>query len=190
MENKKRGIVASTFLIGAVLFLALLVNTNYEKEVNDSFEDTINYKATVCVSKNNELIGCSRNLLYDTGKDSIKHRLLYGGGDNITWISLCNASTGSGVGCGVPVAGATEDFQKLKDCGMANVSGTMTDIGTGNWSIYHTFTSTCDNLEINATKLSNETITIAGTNFSGNNFSLVTLQTDDQLTINWTITVS
>ena len=59
-------------------------------------------------------------------------------------------------------------------------------MGTGNWSIYNEFTSTCDNVVTNVTRLRNTN----GDDFAGNTFTLVTLQTDDLLLINWTLSVS
>jgi len=129
---------------------------------------------------------CSHNQVFNGGLDHIRDYIGQGTSESaFTYISLCNA-TGT-AGCEDPVAAASEKFSGMDTCGMSNASGTYGElVNNGNWSIYKTFTSTCDAVEVNVTRLSNG----EGTNFSGNSFTLVTLQTDDQVTINWTITAS
>ena len=63
------------------------------------------------------------------------------------------------------------------------MSSTQTDIGTGNWSISHTWTSSCDGRIINATGIYNATA--VGKLFAEANFTSVTLNNGDQLTITY-----
>lgn len=157
----------------------------------------LNYKATVCTYKTpwlgdhygeRELIGCSHNQLYTYGQNLTRDALGRGGtvGPVIN-ITLCN-STANGC-CGTPNVAATENFTKYTNCGMdGGTGGTYASFDgyNGNWTVFKTFISSCDNVMINATRLSNH----SGTVFAGNTFALVTLQTNDQLTVNWTISIS
>lgn len=146
----------------------------------------INYQAYVCVSKNGKVIGCDHNTLFNVGAEDIEQIL--GVGVNYSafnYIYLCNATAG----CGTPSAGETEDYNQYSAGGLTGGAGTYSSNGNGNWTISKTFTATADSLETNVTKLGNSTGT-AGTYLAGNSFTLTTLQTNDQLTINWTIWVS
>lgn len=155
-------------------------------ETSSTTSSSLNYEGYVCISKNGELIECSHNLLYSNGKNMTRDYLGAGSSGAILNISLCNAT--SGAGCGTPVAAGTETFSLYTSCGLNSAQGTYGAIPNtpGNWSVAKTFTATCDSLEINSTRLTNT----SGAIFAGNTFSVVTLQTNDQLTINWTLMVS
>jgi len=193
MENKSKAIYSVLGLVTLGMVFSLVVGLqgfNSQSNSVRNVESTgIQYDAYVCnyVTRADgtvEDLGCSHNLLYNDGKDLIKTYLGDTGGstDEVDQISLCNATAG----CGVPVAGASEDYNEFTACGLAVGTGTYSSLGVGNWSIFNTFTSTCDSVEINATRLRNT----ASTNFAGNTFTLATLQTNDQITINWTIAVT
>ena len=183
MKMKKSKIVLSalSILLIASIFLVFSSSQNQIPSADDSVG--IEYHSNVCVYKNNELVQCDHNLLYDTGKELIKTYLGDTGGasDGVDQISLCNATAG----CQAPVAGASETFSLLNSCGMEEATGTYASVGTGNWTITNQFTSTCNNIVTNSTRLQNT----AGTNFAGNNFTLVTLQNQDALTVVWNIWV-
>lgn len=149
-------------------------------------DETVDYKGIVNVyitraDGSIEDLGTSDNILYNEGKNMTQLALGVGGTAAITNITFCNAN--SSAGCGVPVAGASETYNLLADCGFSASGGTYSDIATqqGNYSVYITATSTCDDVQINMSRLQNA----SGSNFAGNNFTLATLQTDDQLTVNW-----
>ena len=129
-----------------------------------------------------EDLGCDHNVLYNSGKDLIEELLgNTGSGGPVKNITLCNATAG----CGTPVADASETWNEITTCGLESAQGTYSSIGVGNWSIQHTFTSTCDNVETNVTRIRNS----AGTNLAGRSFTLATLQNGDQLQITWYIWV-
>ncbi len=184
------GILAGIFI--GVFFSYFLLSS---VAVLDSSSSSvpIKYKAQVCVYKtawlgdhygDREVVDCSHNVLYNTGQNMTRD-LLGGGGNFIRNISLCNATA---LNCTAPVAAGTETFTTYLGCGLNSTQGTYTPLATvaGNWSVYTTFTATCNNLEMNATRLLNAT----GSLFAGNSFAFVTLQTNDQLTVNWTIGVA
>lgn len=181
MDNKIFMSVIAVTLMSAIV-LTLVIPSPVSVGSSSSGE-TLNYRGNVCIYKNGELVECSHNLLYDIGKN-LTRDILGLGGNFIRNISLCNATAG----CQVPVAGATETFNRYGNCGLIATQGAYTAYGTidGNWSVSNTFTASCDSLLVNATRLANA----SGTLLAGNTFSLVTLQTNDQLTVNWTIQVS
>ena len=185
VDYHREKIMIFTFFTALALVLTSVFTITDQS--NSAQSDLLNYHGNVCVYKNGQLIECSHNLLYSNGKNLTRDIL--GGGANmgaILNISLCN---GSGTtGCGTPVAAATEGFNLYNNCGLSATNGAYTanTVGDGNWSVAKTFTASCDSLLVNATRLSNAT----GSVFAGNTFTLVTLQTNDQLTINWTLTVS
>ena len=174
-----------TYVLGISLLLVAIFAVAAVPGLQVSSQDQgLQYHSQVCVYKNSELVDCSSNLLYDDGKDLIEQYLGDTGGtsDEVDQIQLCNATAG----CGQPQADAGETFNALNSCGMAQATGGYNNIGTGNWSISQTFQASCDNIQTNLTRLRNS----AGTNFAGNNFTLVTLQTDDIVNVTWTIWVT
>jgi len=150
---------------------------------------SITYHSDVCKTVTRadgtvEPTDCSHNLLYDTGKDLIELQL----GDNPTTdevdqISLCNSATSSN--CGTPQADAGETFLTITDSGLSETTGTYASIGTGNWTISNTFTASAS-VKTAGTRLQNT----LGTNFAGNAFTEVSLESGDQLSIEWNIWVS
>jgi len=144
----------------------------------------VNYMSNVCVYKNNELVSCSPNVLYNTGAEMIEQHLGNEvAADAFDWIELCNASTSA---CEAPVAEKTEAYSEITACNLGAQAGTYASIGNGNWTISAVFTSNCDNVLTNVTRLRNN----AGDDLAGNNFSLVTLQTQDLINVTWTIWVT
>jgi len=168
-------------VFGLLLFAAILA---YNKPVVNVAQVTEapKYHAMVCVWKNGELVGCKHNVLFTSGKNLIKTILGdTGSGGPVKVIALCNASAG----CAEPTVSGSETYNEFSSCGLAPAEGTYTSNGDGNWSIQKTFTATCDDLVTNVTRIGNGT-----TYFAGASFTSVTLQTNDQLTVTWTIWVS
>lgn len=151
--------------------------------------DSINYHSSVCkyVTRSDgtvDDIGCSHNLLTNAGKEAIQASLSGEPGPIFNYIALCDASTG----CGAPAAGDTTLENEIAGSGLQRAKGSVGDLGVGNWSVAKTFTAATNNMLTNKTGLFNDPS--AGTLLAENTFTLVTLQTGDQLTINWTISVS
>ena len=175
----KRGNYKPIVLVLLILFAfaaGFFVSSDYESA--SSLPASLKYQGYVCVYKNGELIDCNHNLLYDNGKNITRDILGVGMNTPILNISLCNATAG----CSTPVAAGSEDFNTYVNCGLTSAQGTYATLqnAPGNWSVTKTFTSTCDSITVNSTRLSN----VTGGIFAGNTFTLVTLQTNDQLTIN------
>jgi hypothetical protein len=73
-------------------------------------------------------------------------------------------------------------------CGLARATGTLTSINTGNWSISYQWTSTCDNVIVNATGIYNTTA--SGNLFAETTFATTTLQTNDKINVTYYTWVS
>lgn len=173
------------------IFLALIVGLftftlSNNPSSQNSFSQGINYESEVCIFKNNNLVECKHNVLYTDGGEAIKENI-GNGVDNGPFlnISLCNSST-AGVSCGGVTAGQSESYNLFSAGGLTQKEGTYFSNGNGNWTVSATFTATASSLTTNVTKLSNRT----GSNLSGASFTAVTLNTDDQITINWTLWVT
>ena len=130
--------------------------------------------------------GCDHNILFNAGQNITRDALFRVAQKVVQNISICNSSIGAG--CGVPNAGGSEGYTAFTGCGLASKIGTVgiNDVSAGNISIFTTFTSTCDNIFSNSTRLTNET----GTIFLGANFGGVSINNTDQITINITISNS
>lgn len=182
-------------ILGLILFVELgLVSMVFPlHEVNPS-EGGLNYGSSVCIHKNGELIDCKPNTLTDIGKEMIETLLTTTNGAVLDTIALCNSTNvtgdGGGDGCEQPQAGDTYLDGEYYSCGLARAAGSLADQGTGNFSYAHTFTATCDGLMTNVTALYNKTGAVGSTYFAGNNFTGVTLDTDDQLTVTWYVWVN
>lgn len=154
----------------------------------------IQYNSQVCIYKNGGLVSCDHNLLYNSGKNMTRDALFNGGAGKVINISLCNATAG----CGTPASTSDEGYTGFNSCGLSAGEGTATinKVSPGNWSIQKTFTSSCDGLSTNATRLGNATMNQSGVGllvdglFAGNTFTLVNMNNADQLTVNWTIWIS
>lgn len=184
-----------TFIFGGVLillsiFAIYLIVANVSTSIPSvQSGDSLHYAANVCkqvvrADGTREEAECSHNILYNTGRNITRDKLIGTAGVAITNITLCNAST-AGTGCATPVAAGNEAYTEFIECGLkSNSAGTASVLEDqpGNWTVWKTFTSTCNNMLVNVTRLGNNSVY-----FAGNSFTLVTLQTSDSLTVNWTI---
>lgn len=152
----------------------------------------LSYHSDVCVivdraDGSEQTVECNDNPNFFTasGKNMVMDLIGYGGGDaggannNASQIALCNVSTGLG----------TAVQQCYITGGLTNGSGTFLKVSDpGNWSISRTFTSTADGQTINGTALLNGSSTGA-IFFANNSFTQVTLNTNDQVTIRWNVSI-
>jgi len=181
-----------TLALGLVLVI-LSVSSMFSTHVTNPSEGGLKYGSSVCIEKNGELVSCGENTLTNAGKNLIQDYLIGAERTNISYIAVCNSTNvsgdGGGNGCAQPAVGDTLLEGEYSYCGLTRASGALTDQGTGNFSYAYTFTATCDSLVTNVTGLFNSTSKL-GTYFAGNNFTSVTLQTDDQLTVTWYVWVT
>lgn len=186
-KNKLLFVIPAMIL--ALAILAIVFSVPASQGTNNQGQ-SIQYHASVCKTLiypngTRQSLGCSPNVLFNTGADAI---MTYLGTNTKTdgqpvKIALCNATAG----CATPTAAGTESYHEFTSCGLTSATGTYNSNGVGNWSIAHTFTASCNNLVTNVTRLEFNGTTVY---FSGNNFSTTTLQSTDELSINWTIAVS
>ncbi len=181
-------------LFGIILLGGMFAVTTLSEPASSTPSSTINFNSRLCIGVVREDgtvedgPGCQKNLLFDTGKNLTRQYLfdVGGGTDEIDQIHLCNASTGGG-DCGTVTAAGAEGWLEYAAGGLTAATATYTNLSeAGNCSLYNEFTATENNMIVNATRLSNT----AGQNFSGANFTAVTLNSGDKLTINWTIWVT
>jgi len=186
MKNNRKVLYAIPIMIlGIFLVMSFIPNVPIPTE---NSVDGINYKGMVCTSVIRadgtvEDNGCNHNVLYTTGAEYVETQLKTGSTDAVDWIALCDATNAT---CVTQTAGSSEPYTSWTDSGLEKAAGAVLDNGNGNWSVFTTFTASCDNLITNVTHLEND----ADLEFAGNEFTTVTLQTSDSLSINWTISVS
>jgi len=182
-------------ILGLVLFI-VSVSAIFSTQVNviNPSGKGLKYGSNVCVHKNGELVQCGPNTLTNAGMNFIEDQLISSTVSNISFIALCNTSNvstdGGGDGCKQVTTASTVLNGEYQTCGLERAQGTYASEGTGNFSYAYTFTSGCNNLVTNGTGLFNDTNGISGILFAANNFTSVTLQTNDQLTVTWYVWVT
>lgn len=167
-------------LLVPVLFLASSLSFIETEKTQDVGSTTIEYHSNVCVWKNGVLLGCTPNVLTNTGKDLIKDYI--GGaaaGAKVDFIGISNGTP--------PAAGSTTLNNEITTCGFARAAGSYVSRSesNGNWSFSKVFTSTCNSILVNTTGIFNASS--AGVLFAGNTFTDATLQSNDQLNVTWFI---
>jgi hypothetical protein len=186
MKNNSLSLLGGILIVLVSVFAITAISIR--PNTDTTTESTISYHSDVCkyVTRANgsiEDIGCSHNLLVDAGANAIRDALNTGAVGSFKWIALCNAS----VSCATPAITDTTLDNEYTTAGLNRSDGAYNAMNNGNWSIANTFTATQDNVLTNKTALFNASS--ADTMLAENEFTLVTLQTNDQLTINWTIWV-
>jgi hypothetical protein len=189
-QTKIFGLIFSVILLSAFLIMSLP-----SKEVQNANSDAlIKYGSSVCtyVTRADGSIednGCHHNLLTNAGKNAIRSALTNAGTPAFKYIGLCNASYGGN--CNGTNAGDTSLYNEFP----AGVTGlnrtneaTYLALGTGNWSYSRTFVAGADDMVTNKTGIFNATS--GDTMLAVNTFTTSTLQTNDQITINWSIWVA
>jgi hypothetical protein len=170
----------------SVLILAIAAVSIFSNGDGVEVGQGLKWKTNVCaevIRANGEVesLGCKHNVLTDTGK-LYAEQALTGTATNISNLALGNTTA--------PVAGDTQLAGIIVGCGLLNASSDYQNniAAGGNWSIYHTWTSTCDAITVNTTGLYK-----VGANmlmFAGTTFTSTTLQTNDQIKVNYTISIA
>ena len=127
----------------------------------------------------------SSNLVVDIGKDWIEDQLGDSPGtDPAKWISLSTDAT-------APAAGWTQIISEITTGGLARAAGTYGDTGVGTWTIAATFTATAPHTNVQLTGLQWSATAGSDNNLlAANQFTPVTLNSNDMLTITWQLSVS
>ena len=169
------------YMVGmfSVLVLAMfVVGLNIGNTRDNGVGDGINYGSNVCVYKNDELIGCQHNTVTTQGLNMVKSALGQGTIQLIANLTVGNTTA--------PAAGDTALPGAYVNHGLEGTTGTYNSNGNGNWSIAHTWTCSAGPTVVNTTGLCNATNGL----FAGTSFTATTLQTDDQIKVNYTIFVT
>jgi hypothetical protein len=121
-----------------------------------------------------------------------EHNVMTTNGLNLVRSQLTSANTQMPTNITVG-SGATPGLASSALSGIITTDGlvassacTLASTTTGNWSCHYIFTATGAQNNVNVTAL----YTADGTMFAGANFSSTNLAANDQLTVNWSITVS
>jgi hypothetical protein len=178
MKKIKAAIVISSIVIIAItLFQLSSTNINIVEEKNKK-DVSLNYRADVCWYKNDNFLGCNKNILTNNGKDQIKLLVGSGSNDPAKVIVLGNGSA--------PISTSTYHPSEIRDCNLTGATATYQSNGVGWWNETYTFISSCNNEVVNTTGLN----TTAGVYFAGTTISTVTLNSVDTLKIVWNISVN
>lgn len=200
MLKKDKKVYLSVILalssILAVVFVTNLFNNYYPESALVS-EDPIQssgftWKGEFCVTikdKDGNLKeeSCDHNVLTYQGMNATRDLIRNGGGSTAYFrnISFANCSAA----CGVPAITPTASYTAFAGCGLlSSASSATTAINpstNGNFSVTVTYTSTCNNVVSNLTRLLNESGTIVA-EASVNSFNL---SIDDTVTGNWTVSI-
>lgn len=162
----------------ALFLLGLLVISGTEEQTPVS--DSVTFKGQVCWAVNGERIGCKENTITDVLKNDLKEM-----GDTGVYLEYNHIALGNTT---APAAGDTSHPGLITECGLDSTDGTYVDEGTGNWTLYHTWTSTCNNIVVNTTGVYNDTS--SGHYGGGTTITSATLQSSDQLQVNFSRWVS
>lgn len=147
-------------------------------------DQTIALDFNVVVLKNGVEVAKVHNVLME-GDEAVKDQLKEGAAHNWTHIALGNGTA--------PTTASTDLNVEITTCGLTAAEGTISDNANGNWSVSHTFTvaGCAAGISVNSSALKSTTAGATIDYLSGASFGRVlNLENDDQLTINWTHSVS
>jgi hypothetical protein len=125
----------------------------------------------------------SSNLMVDIGFDWVEDQLGDSpSGDPAKWISLSTDGT-------APAAGWTQIPTEIAAGGLERAVGTYASTGTGAWEIEATFTASATHTNVQLTGLQYAS-SGDGNLMAANQFTAVTLNSGDALTITWQLSLS
>jgi hypothetical protein len=172
---KKKIILA---ILPLIVIAAILTSS---AKIQLGVNENLKYTGVACIYKNDQLIGCYHNLITNRGKDLIKLDMMGQAVVTLDQLALANNTVAQS-------ASDTNLQGEWTTCGLARATGTLTSIGTGNWSINYVWTSTCDNAIVNATGIYNTTA--SGNLFAETTFPTTTLMNGDKINVTYYTWVS
>jgi len=173
-------------LLASILIASLAAMAMMTSNTGISIKEPMHSSSSVCAQiiradGTTEDLGCKENVWTNTGKnwtrDCIGQFLC--GATAFKYLAVGNGSA--------PSATSTTLDSEITTCGFnRTTAGTYVteQASVGNWTIYQTWTSTCNNLVVNSTAVFNATS--AGTMLAGTTITSATLQSSDQLQVNYT----
>ena len=151
---------------------------------------SLTYNTMVCIYKNGELVApCSHNLVTTVGKEHLEQCLGAAGcGTPTAFTNLTVGNCTNGVDVGHTTLCNGQDWTNgACVMGPANVTDgpTYVSAGAGAWNVTATWESQCDDVNVSATGMYNNTHL-----FAENTFTPVMLQTSDQINVTWGIWIT
>ena len=181
-ENYIFGLV----VVATTIFATISMTSNLLTASGGTSSTSLTYHTSVCIYKNDELIGpCSHNLVTDVGKEHLEQCLGAGAcGAPTAFLNMSLANCTNGVQASDTTLCNGQDYTA---CDLGPATGTYVSAGTGAWNVTYEWTanSGCSDLAVNATGLYNNTHL-----FAENNFTEVTLQGSDRINVTWGIWVT
>jgi len=158
-----------------VVLIAIVVFSNI-RVAPVSSGDNLKYTGVACIYIDDKLVECNHNIITNNGKDLIKKGMMGIAQVRLNQIAVANRTT--------PLSESDISLQgEWISCGMERATGTLTDLGVGNWSISYQWKSTCDDVIVNATGIYDS---ISGTLFAEAVFNRVAiLQTNEKINITY-----
>jgi len=173
--EKKYMIATFSVLVLAMFVVGLNIGNVGDSEVGDSLDYGSNVCAFAKLSGEWVDLGCQENTVVENGLDAVKLALGTGSVEKVSKLALGNETA--------PALADTALAGLWSTNGLTMAEAAYNTNGVGNWSQAYTWTATGDNLVVNTTALY---LTDGTTLFAGTSFTTTTLQTDDQLKVNYT----
>ena len=163
--------ILALFLLGAFIF------TNKEEQTPNPVIDYGKVHGEVCVAVNGNSLGCYENTVSNTFLNDTRDCMAQGAYCIYNHIALGNTSA--------PTATSTSHPGLISECGLTSADGTYKteQVSAGNWTIYHTWTSTCT-IVVNTTGIYNDTS--SGHYGGGTTITSASLTNGDTIQVNYT----
>lgn len=170
-----------TIFFTAMFSLTYEIKKSAQSEIKISaLKESPNIVGRACVSKNNKLLGCTYNLITNSGEEHIEDTLFWGNGGIVDYLVLGNTTA--------PVEGSTSHPGEYTDCGLTRSQATPTDNGNGNVTLSYTWSSITCTRTVNTTGALNASS--GGTYFAGTTITTASVTSNDNLTIEYTFWVA
>lgn len=187
IELKEQHIAVATLAFLIMLALVAIFRLAETKKSTDfTQKESINLVGLACAYKNDQLIGCRRNIIVNTGKEWLEKAISTGNVGLMNYLALGNTS--------VPTKDSTSLPGEITVCGLARKPATIKDNGNGNWTLTATWigevyggTISCDNIKVNTTGTYNAST--GGTFIAGTAVAEAIVSRTDNYTIEYTFLI-
>lgn len=165
----------------AFFLISILIYTD------DTKQGKFSMIGIACVYKNNQLLGCHKNRIVNTGEEWLEKVISSGNVGLMQYLALGNGSAPAETDTALP--------NEITDCGLTRSLATIIDNGNGNWTLKKTWvgsnyggTISCDNVLINTTGTYNATT--GGTFIAGTSIPSAIVSKSDNYTIEYTFVIA
>ena len=166
-------------MLFVLLVVVFFVGISYSPSTSTQVSDGLVYHGTACILKNGVLQGsCTHNIVVDGGRTMVQQSLGLGVNNTINQLAIGNSSA--------PSASDVALASEWSSCGLSKAVATYSSNGVGSWNMVYTWTSACDNVFVNTTALYKN----GGALFAGLGVTPTTFQTNDKVTINYTLAIN